>query len=275
MAPVRFDTIGYWSEVKLDIVGKYAAAYSRILTANRFEHVYIDAFVGPGVHFSKQSGLPIQGSPANALEIDPPFREFFFIDINDDRVDYLKDHSKRHKDARVNFYQGDCNYVLLKEVFPTIRYEYYRRALCLLDPYGLHLDWKVIFAAGQTQTIEIFLNFPVMDMNRNVLWINPTGVSTTDIQRMNRFWGDSSWREQVYRPSRQQTLFDEPELEKSTNEQVADAFEDRLKRVAGFKHVLRLPMKNSRNAIVYYLFFASQKPAAEHIVQDIFSKYDT
>ena len=31
MPELQFDEIGYWSEVKLDIVRKYAAAYSKIL----------------------------------------------------------------------------------------------------------------------------------------------------------------------------------------------------------------------------------------------------
>jgi hypothetical protein len=44
--------------------------------------------------------------------------------------------------------------------------------------------------------------------------------------------------------------------------------------VAGFKHVPKpLPMRNSRGVIIYYLFFASQKPVAMHIVQDIFNRY--
>jgi hypothetical protein len=34
-----------------------------------------------------------------------------------------------------------------------------------------------------------------------------------------------------------------------------------------------MPMRNSRGAVVYYLFFASQKGTAEHIVVEIFSKY--
>jgi len=33
-----------------------------------------------------------------------------------------------------------------------------------------------------------------------------------------------------------------------------------------------LPMKNSKNAVVYYLFLASQKSVAEKIISDIFSK---
>jgi hypothetical protein len=32
-------------------------------------------------------------------------------------------------------------------------------------------------------------------------------------------------------------------------------------------------MKNSNNAIVYYLFLASPKPVAQKIIEGIFSKY--
>lgn len=32
-------------------------------------------------------------------------------------------------------------------------------------------------------------------------------------------------------------------------------------------------MRNSKGATVYYLFFASQKPVAGQIVDDIFKKY--
>jgi three-Cys-motif partner protein len=72
---MRFDEIGYWSEVKLDIVKEYAAAYSKILSAQKspsLHHIYIDAFAGSGIHISKSTGEYVQGSPMNALLIRPP-----------------------------------------------------------------------------------------------------------------------------------------------------------------------------------------------------------
>jgi putative tryptophan/tyrosine transport system substrate-binding protein len=43
---------------------------------------------------------------------------------------------------------------------------------------------------------------------------------------------------------------------------------------AGFEFVPEpLPMRNSNNAVVYYLFFASQKPVAKRIIEDIFAKH--
>jgi len=139
----------------------------------------------------------------------------------------------------------------------------------MLDPYGLHLNWTVIAEAARLRTIEIFLNFPVCDMNRNVLWRNE-GASPENIERMNAFWGDTSWRDAAY--SSEGNLFDIPE--KQSNEVVVEAFRKRLQMVAGFKHVPEpAPMRNSVNAVVYYLFFAAQQPAAEKIVADIFDAY--
>lgn len=268
---LQFDEIGYWSEIKLEILANYAKAYSTILTAQEnpsLFHVYIDAFAGAGMHLSKTSGERVPGSPLNALAVKPPFREYHLIDIDEERVEGLKELIGERPEVHV--YPGDCNQILLKEVFPKVLFEDYRRGLCILDPYGLHLDWNLIQTAGQMRSIDLFLNFPVADMNRNVLWHDPTNVGPQNIARMNRFWGDESWRNIAY--STERNFFGFPE--KEPNEIVAGAFRHRLKEVAGFKRVPQpLPMRNSRGAVVYYLFFASQKNTAENIVEDIFEKY--
>jgi three-Cys-motif partner protein len=119
--------------------------------------------------------------------------------------------------------------------------------------------------------IEIFLNFPVMDMNRNVLLWRPETATEENIARMNAFWGDDSWRTIAYRKER--TLFGVQE-EKQPNEVIAPAFQERLQKVAGFKYVPEpAPMRNSVGAIVYYLFFAAQQQTAGKVVAEIFDKY--
>ena len=267
---LKFDEIGYWSEIKLDIVREYAQAYSTILSAQKsLKHVYIDAFAGAGVHISKTTGKFVKGSPLNALYLEPPFLEYYFIDTDKAKVDVLKEIATGK--SNVHIYGGDCNDVLLKDVFPMVRYEDYRRGLCLLDPYGIHLDWKVIESAGKMRSIEIFLNFPVMDMNMNVLWHNPQGVDKADIKRMNAFWGDQSWRKIAY--TEEMMLFG-PEDKRADIKVVANAFRKRLEEVAGFEYVPEpMPMKNTKGGIVYYLFFASQNRTGEKILKDIFNKY--
>jgi three-Cys-motif partner protein len=271
VTPEPYDEINYWSEVKLDIVRKYASAYSRILAARNspsFEHSYIDAFSGSGLQLAKRTGEFVLGSPLQALQVDPPFRHYYFIDLDRQKAEALSAKIGPRED--VSIFVDDCNTVLLEKVFPHIRYDLYKRALCLLDPYGLDLKWGVIERAGQMQSIEIFLNFPVMDMNRNVLLRVPENVVQRQAARMTMFWGDESWREAAY--DRTGNLFG---LEmKTDNQQVANAFRQRLKSKAGFKYVPEpLPMRNSMNAVVYYLYFAAQRPVATHIVTEIFSSY--
>ena len=98
----EFDEIGYWSEIKLEI--------------------------------SKNTGGFVPGSPSNALNVQPPFREYHFIDLNAAKVENLQRLAGARKDVHV--YEGDCNEVLIKQIYPTLHYESYRRALCLLDPYA-------------------------------------------------------------------------------------------------------------------------------------------
>src|SRR5262249_12536372 len=112
---LKFDEIGYWSEVKLDIIREYAKAYSTILAAQpRLSHIYIDAFAGAGVHVSKASGGEVAGSPLIAVNTEPPFREYHLIDLDGSKVQHLRSLLGARADIRI--YQGDCNRIMLDQV---------------------------------------------------------------------------------------------------------------------------------------------------------------
>ena len=269
---MKYDEIGYWSEIKLDIVREYATAYSRILAAQKspsLQHIYIDAFAGAGMHISKSTGAFVKGSPMNALLIVPPFKEYHLIDLDSKKVGSLRSIAAEY--PNVTIHEGDCNRLLLDVVFPRAKYPDYRRALCLLDPYGLNVNWEVLEKAGEMKSVEIFYNFMIMDANMNVLWRSPDKVQTSQVVRMDAVWGDHSWREAAYRKT--PGLFGEIE-EKATNKAVIDAFRDRLKKIAGFEYVPEpIPMRNSKGSVVYYLFFASPNRTGAKIVKDIFDNY--
>ena len=272
MAGPKIDEIGPWSEVKLDLLKRYAVEYSKILSNQRnpsFFHVYIDAFAGTGFHLSETSGEMVLGSPLNALLVTPPFREYHLIDLDGDKITGLKQIIGSRDD--VFLHKGNCNQILLHDVFPRVLREDFKRGLCLLDPYALTLDWEVIHRAGEMQSLDIFINFPIYAININVLHHDPKNVLPQNIERMTAYWGDESWRDVAYAKS--PGLFGDME-EKVTNHRLAEAFRNRLKKVAGFKKVPEpLAMRNSKNSVVYYLFFASHKDTAEHIVKYIFDTF--
>jgi three-Cys-motif partner protein len=261
--------IGIWSEIKLQIVREYAEKFSIVLAKQgRIKHDYIDAFAGAGFHIAKNSKEIIPGSPLNALYVKPPFNELYLIDLDGNKTNILRELTVDHKN--VHIFQGNCNEVLLNEVFPKVRYEDYRRALCLLDPYGLHLRWEVIETAAKMKSVEIFLNFPTMDMNRNYLAKSFELANQKDSDRMTAFWGDESWKVAAYDESPQASLFGGAEMEKASNDVVAERFRERLQSVAGFKYVPKpLKIKNTKGATLYYLFFASHNETGYKIARHI------
>jgi three-Cys-motif partner protein len=271
---IEYDEIGIWSEVKLAIIKKYASAYAKIMEAQRRERIpslrwlYIDAYAGPGYHLSKTSGELVDGSPLIALKTSPPFFEYHFIDTDERRAEQLRKLAGDRPD--VFTYSEDCNTVLLQDVFPRAKYADYRRALCLLDPYNINLSWQVIEAAGKARSVEIFMNLMIMDINRNAMRRNPDKSIQSKMDQLTRLWGDESWKTAGYDTSG--NLFGEPE--KVSNEEFAETFRQRLEKKAGFKFVPQpMPMKTKSNSTIYYLYFASQKPAAANIVNDIFDQY--
>ena len=273
---MKLETVGAWSEQKLEILGKYVRAYNTVLEAQRrkglsFHRVYIDAFAGAGEHISRSTGDRIAGSPLEALSVSPPFEEYHFIELRTDRADHLR--SLVETRPNVYFYQGDCNRVPCETVFPRVQFDEYRRAFCFLDPFGLHLKWEVFRKAAEMRTIEILLNFSIMDLNMNCGRRDPESISPDQAARLTAFWGDDSWRETVYTTDGvQRNLFGTPE--KAPNEAIVQGFCDRLRETAGFAFVAEpVPMKNSKGATVYYLVFAGPNETGAKIANSIFAAY--
>lgn len=269
---MNLDEIGPWSEIKLDILRDYAGPYSTILKSNGFHHGYIDAFSGPGLHIRKAGGEEVLGSPLVALGVQPPFDEYHFIDLDGKKVDFLRRKVGNRPD--VKFYTADSNQVMLESVLPRFSYAKRTRALCVLDPYALTLDWRVVCAAGSSRAVEVFINFPIMQMNRNCKHEEISSILPRELDAMDRFWGDRSWHSAMFRPSGQANLFGAVELDKTENRDLVNAYCKRLKEIAGFGFVADpLAMRNSRQAIVYYLIFAGPNKTGWRIVQDIYRKY--
>jgi three-Cys-motif partner protein len=273
---VEHDEIGIWSEVKLEIIKEYASTYTKIMEAQRRDRIpslrwlYVDGYAGSGHHISKTNGDVVEGSPLIALNTIPPFHEYHFIDTDPGRAAELRKESGNRSD--VFTYSDDCNAVLLKKVFPRADYSQYKRALCLLDPYNIDLTWEVIETAGKAQSIEIFMNFMIMDVNRNALRKDPEKSLASKVAQMTRLWGDESWLDAGY--DRVRTLFEDSVPVKVSNERFAEAFRERLHQKAGFKFVPKpMPMRTKTKSVIYYLYFASQKEAGMDIVNDIFNKY--
>ncbi len=274
---MKIDKIGEWSEIKLEIIKEYAHAFTTIMKNQSWcqGYAYIDAFSGLGVHISRKTGEFVKGSPLNALEIENPFTEYHYIDIDKEKAKVL---SRLTRDIpNIKIYEGDSNEILRKNMLPLFTYETRKRALCILDPYGLHLHWETIVGVAKLKTIEIFLNFPLMDMNRNVLHKDLLSADPEQIERMDRFCGSNEWREILYEEDKQMSLFGDTYKVKVVNSNItlgAWFKKERLEKAAGFKFVPEpVLMRNSKGGPLFFLFFASHNETGKKIVNEIFNKY--
>jgi three-Cys-motif partner protein len=269
--PALLDQLGEWSQIKHEILEKYAHAYTTIVTRQGSirKAIYADAYAGSGFAEDRETGEQLRGSAVRLTHVTPPFDELHFIEGNTNKARVLK--LAAGSDSRVRIHEGDAIEVLSNDVLPRCRYEDRHRALCLLDPYDLSVPWTLVHRIGHMRSVEIFYNFMIMDANRNILWKNPERVPAARAARMDLVWGDHSWRQELYRGL--MGLFGTVE-EKMPNEAVAEAFRRRLQHLAGFKYVPPpIPMKNTIGATVYYLFFATHNKTGADIVEDILKKY--
>jgi three-Cys-motif partner protein len=258
------DEIGEWSERKISIVTKYAKAFVGALKDQPFKLHYIDGFTGGGVAIRKVTRDLVITTARRILDIEPPFAGYHLVDFDPDKAAAIKAACQRR--PRAVAHCCDAN-LLLPPILRTIRFEEFKRALCFLDPYKVLLSWDVLKVAGSMGTIDAFINFPTHDIQRNVLRNDPAKIVAQQAADMTQTWGDESWRPVAY--AAQRTLFGDWE-KKQPIDALLSAYRERLISEAGFKHASEpLAMRNSRGAILYHLFFATQQPLALRIANDI------
>ena len=265
------DQLGDWSQIKHEILDKYAHAYTTIVTQQPIikRVLYLDAYAGSGFGVDRDTGEQLRGSALRALAVTPPFHELHFVEQDEAKATVLE--QTVNADRRAKVHRGDGLRTLTDALLPRCRWDDYHRALCLLDPYDLSVPFTLVQEIARMRSVEIFYNFMIMDANRNVLWRRTDLVPPERLAKMDLVWGDRSWQNALY--AIEPDLFGGT-LRKVPNEDVAEAFRKRIRDVAGFKYVpAPIAMKNSVGATIYYVFFATHNKTGAKIVDDIFTKY--
>ena len=289
---------GPWTEEKLLRVRKYLQAYMSIFSTNPraklLKTIYVDAFAGTG--FRRESSVQAsdeaslfdvtsdsdaeslrKGSTQVALETNPPFSEYIFIEHNEERAKSLLNLRQQFPTIgpRVKVVAEDANSYLLRWCRDNDWSK--TRAVVFLDPYGMQVDWSTINAMAETQAIDLWILFPLgVGVNRLLMRQRPPEGPWAD--RLTRIFGTDSWKDAFYHESRQSDLFSKsPEVIKDADfKTIAEFWVERLQAV--FAGVARypLPLRNSRNVPIYLLSFAAANPrgskTAVKIAQDILSR---
>ncbi|HGJ64669.1 TPA: three-Cys-motif partner protein TcmP [bacterium] len=271
---------GNWTEDKLERLQKYLLAYMTIFSENpkakMLKTIYVDAFAGTGYRSKaneiicpdlfdewneKDSDEFLKGSPVIALEIEPSFKQYIFIEQDSERYNELQNlkqqfHSKRD---RIEIIQADANKYLRNWCEHTDWIK--NRAVIFLDPYGMQVEWSTIEAIAGTKAIDLWLLFPIgMSVNR---MLTRKGIPPDKwVQCLNRIFGTEDWQEAFYATHTELTLFgeDERQTKEANYTKIGQYFVDRLKTI--FEEVANNPLtlRNSKNVPLYLLCFAASNP---------------
>lgn len=272
---------GDWSDEKLKALKAYMTAYTTALKKTPFKLAYIDAFAGAGIHKLPEVELEESlfdsedeeeeainyrhGSPLIALETDPPFHSFIFIEKNADSLATLRNQieSKNLAGGRgVRYLEGDANQHLCS--LAEKKWDKHR-AVAFLDPFALEVSWNTISEIGKTQAIDMWLLFPAMAVNRML----PRHGNVPDkwAEKLTDLFGDESWRSAFYSESQQVSLFGDEGLSKVPRvfEQLSEYVNMRLQTVFDRTAEKPLVLTNKTGSPLFLLCFASGNPKGSSI----------
>lgn len=287
---------GNWTTEKLERVRKYLCAYTTIFKRNvrarYFTTIYVDAFAGTGDRLESpgqrddvaQQSLVEEGDPDAqalqkgsariALEVEPPFDQFLFIERSPERVRELEELRRQfpqRADTMV-IKQGDGN-ALLRQWCDEIDWKRHR-AVVFLDPYGMQVEWTTIAAVARTQAVDLWILFPIgVAVNRLLTRTGPPPQRWADA--LTRCFGSDDWRTEFYPKETIRTLFGEEQTEckKADFERIGRFFLAKLETVFAKVAPNPLVLTNSKQVLIYLLCFAAGNPkgapTAVKIAKDI------
>ena len=139
----RFDAMPRAAVNDADRLRKYLAAYTAIMEKQRWAEgfMYVDAFAGAGRARVRQTtdaneildfgptqededpelSSLLDGSPAVALDVRPPFSRYVFLERDQTRAQRLESLKATHRDRAVDIEVGDSN-DYLRRMCPEARY---------------------------------------------------------------------------------------------------------------------------------------------------------
>lgn len=296
---VRHEFGGEWTREKLERVRKYLHAYTTIFTRNpqaqKLLTFYVDAFAGTGYRDGPSSREPddvlfpelvdpeaqafLKGSARIALEVEPSFNKYIFIEKSKDKI---KDLEKLRSD-----FPSKANYIeivnenangYLKSWCERTNWTKHR-AVVFLDPYGMQVEWSVIESLAQTKAVDLWILFPLgIGVSRLLTKSEPPPQKWSDT--LTRIFGSSKWQETFYPKRTEETLFGPVEMRGREADfiVIGKYFVKRLKTIFPAVAENPLPLRNSKNNPMFLLCFAAGNPKASvqatalRIAKDILKK---
>ncbi len=263
---------GDWTEDKLNRLTAYLSAYMTAMKNQPFNKIYVDAFASTGYREvgSKKSSQEqlfieldepeaqgfLKGSASRALDVEPAFSQYLFIEKDPKRAKELEKLKASHADManKMQIVTADAN-EYLKQWCDEMDWSK-NRAVLFLDPFGMQVEWSLLEAIAKTKAIDVWLLFPFVGVNRHLTRGEPPPEEWA--ARITKIMGTDDWRNEFYPAKTEPNLFEEAELQsKDTDfERIGAYFGKRLETIFAGVAKNPLPLRNSRNTPLFLFCFA-------------------
>lgn len=150
---------------KAHYISSYAFTLATAMKNVFGERAYIDMYAGPGICWVQDTGEFVLGSPLMALGASPRFTRHVFVDMDPRCTAAL--HMRLAGSGAV-ILTADSND---PRTIAEVRHAIPRRgclSLALLDPQGCTLHLDTIRALTFDRRMDLLINFPVLNLYRNV-----------------------------------------------------------------------------------------------------------
>jgi three-Cys-motif partner protein len=233
---------------KHEILRRYLQAWAAILSQGNFPHIaFVDGFAGPGRYSKGEDGSPIIAIKS-VIEQPRPIRakvDFHFIELDTARSRHLANEITNLSipgNLTTQIHGGRS----FQEAFPDIWNRYGPSSgrsrpptFVFIDPFGFKIPFSYVAKILSAQSCEVLINFMFEEINRFL-------AQDQQPDNFDELFGCPDWREGIQI--------------KVPNERVKflhDLYQRQLIRAAGAKFVRSFAMRNERNAMDYFLFFAT------------------
>lgn len=289
---------GAWTEEKLNAFEKYVNAYLTIMNKYRGQYdwklIYFDGFAGSGSRnedttsednqlmidlidehqIAAEELTPYKGAAERVLNIaQDGFDFYYFIDKDAASSSQLQEKlASYQKDKRLEFRHSDANTEVSK-LADAMHKNSKLKALVLLDPFGMQVDWSSIERLKGTST-DLWILIPTGVIVNRLL---DRKCKLTHIEKLTSFFGkdEAFLRNYFYNIRQETTLFGDTEVVEKVQEpirMIANLYIQQMKTI--FKYVTEEPLVlyNTRNTPIFHFACASNNESAVKIAHEIINK---
>lgn len=289
---------GVWTEEKLNAFEKYVNAYLTIMNKYRGQYDwklnYFDGFAGSGSRNEDTSSednqlmidlidehqiaaeelTPYKGAAERVLNIvQDGFDFYYFIDKDAASSSQLQEKlASYQKDKRLEFRHSDANTEVSK-LADAMRKNSKLKALVMLDPFGMQVDWSSIERLKGTST-DLWILIPTGVIVNGLL---DRKCKLTHIEKLTSFFGkdEAFLRNYFYSTHKDMTLFGDVKVIEKVKEPIRKIAELYIQQmVTIFKYVTKQPLVlcNTRNMPIFHFACASNNESAVKIAHEIINK---